>query len=52
MDISLGGTLDTELTNMWLLVCAFNVFFMQVRPAAAPLPAAAPRGGRRCVCLH
>jgi hypothetical protein len=37
---------------MWLLVCAFNVFFMQVRPAAAPLPAAAPRGGRRCVCLH
>lgn len=29
LDISLGGQLQSDLTAIWLLVCAFLVFFMQ-----------------------
>ena len=45
MDISIGGTLYYELTGLWLLICAFLVFFMQASspPSQAALVPAAAR---------
>lgn len=54
MDISIGGELYNELTGMWLLVCAFLVFFMQVSPAARPpaMPRAALPALAAAPALH
>ena len=33
LDISANGQLEQDLTALWLLTCAFLVFFMQASPA-------------------